>query len=73
MCELNSGSPFLAKYSSPAVNTPSTQGKSFAAQWSVCSTTGTPYTAARVRTCNAPAMDPAIDACCAELSKNLPA
>ncbi len=42
MCELNSGSPFLAKYSSPAASTPSTQGSSFFAQWSVCSTTGTP-------------------------------
>src|SRR6478735_2756835 len=73
MCELNSGSPFLAKYSSPAVNTPSTQGRSFLAQWSVWRTTGTPYTAAKVRTWSAPAMEPAIDACCAELSKNLPA
>ena len=32
MCELNSGSPFLAKYSSPAAMTPSTHGKSFFAQ-----------------------------------------
>ena len=32
MCELKSGSPCLAKYSSPAAITPSTQGSSFFAQ-----------------------------------------
>ena len=32
MCELNSGSPFFAKYSSPAAITPSTQGRIFFAQ-----------------------------------------
>ncbi len=72
MCELNSGSPLRAKYSSPAAMTPSTHGSSFFAQWSVCSTTGTPYTLASVRTCSAPAIDPAIDACCWPLSSVLP-
>jgi len=56
-----------------AAITPSTQGSSFLAQWSVCSTTGTPYTLASVRTCSAPAIDPAIDAAWALLSTVLPA
>ena len=42
MCELKSGSPLRAKYSSPAAMTPSTQGRIFLAQWSVCRMTGTP-------------------------------
>lgn len=38
-------------------------GKEFFAQWSVCSITGTPYISARVCTCLAPAIAPAMDAC----------
>src|SRR4029078_1218561 len=58
--------------SSPAAMTPSTQGRIFFAQWSVCRMAGTPYTLAIVRTCSAPAIDPAIEACCWLLSSDLP-
>src|SRR5690606_26162072 len=73
MWEEKSGLPFCSKYFSLASSSPSIQGNSFLAQWSVCKITVAPYNSANSCTCLAPVIEPAIAACWLSLLKPFPA